>query len=181
MSTIALESHLKPLTPFLNKNGVTEICINQPQELFVEKNKKFTKHIVPELELDFLESLAALIAEFNHKIFPAPLLSGILPTGERIQFVMNPGCESDKIICSIRRHQMKDLSLNHYEESGSFEYIKSEGHSTHIKENQELINLYNNKDILGFLRQSILAKKNIIISGGTGTGKTTFLNVGHRC
>ena len=62
MSIKALERHLIPLMPFLKTNGVTEICINRPEEVFVEKNGVFTRHSVDELEYSFLESLASLIA-----------------------------------------------------------------------------------------------------------------------
>src|SRR3990167_7371416 len=123
MSIKALERHLLPLMPFLKTDGVTEICINHPKEVFVEKQGQFTRHEVGELELGFLETLASLIAEFNHKDFPAPLLSGSLPTGERIQFVMSPASESEKLVCSIRRHQMRDMTLEQYREKGAFDDV----------------------------------------------------------
>jgi type IV secretion system protein VirB11 len=125
------------------------------------------------LEYAFLETLAGLIAEYNHKDFPAPLLSGTLPNGERIQFVMNPGCESQKIICSIRRQQMRELALDDYAGMGAFDELKViQLHS----QDEALRELYLKKDILSFVKECIRARKNILISGGTGTGKTTFLN-----
>src|SRR5258708_24659402 len=112
MSIKALERHLLPLEPFLAMDGATEICINQPGEVYVENRGRFIPYPVNELDLKFLEALAALVAEFNYKDFPVPLLSGSLPSGERIQFIMNPACEKEKIICSIRRHQMRDMTLD---------------------------------------------------------------------
>ena len=50
MSTKALERHLLPLLPFLTMDGVTEICLNQSQELFVEKYGRFIRYNIPELE-----------------------------------------------------------------------------------------------------------------------------------
>lgn len=175
MSTKALERHLAPLMPYLNQDGVTEICINRPGEIFVEKNSRFQAYDLPELELGFLESLAALIAEFNHKDFPAPLLSGALPSGERVQFVMHPACENESFICSIRRHQRRDMALEDYAASGAFTEISATT-AGEPEADAELKKLYIKKDILGFLRAAMAARKNIIISGGTGTGKTTFLN-----
>ena len=162
-----------PIAPFIDMNGVTEICINQPQEIYVEKNSQFNRYEVKELTYSFLETLASLIAEFNHKDFPAPFLSGSLPTGERIQFVMHPACEKNKLICSIRRQQMRDMSLDDYIAAGAFEEWQQTS-LTHT--DQALQKLYQQKDILGFLKLAIQSKKNILISGGTGTGKTTFLN-----
>lgn len=174
MSIKALERHLLPLKTFLETDGVTEICINRPKELFVEKHNIFTHHEVPELEQSFLASLAVLIAEFNDEDFPAPLLSGSLPGGERIQFVMNPACENDSLICSIRRHQMRDLSLDDYNEQGAFDELIQK--CSPSSGDETLKSLYDQNDILAFLKLAIVLKKNILISGGTGTGKTTFLN-----
>lgn len=174
MSTKALERHLAPLTPFLKMDGVTEICINRLNEIYVEKRGEFIQEKIEEFDYDFLWTLAALIAEFNQKEFPAPLLSGSLPDGERIQFVMNPACEKEKIICSIRRQQMRDMSLSDYEASGAFDGMKQRQDS--IAATDKLRELYQQRDMYGFVNQAIHYKKNILISGGTGTGKTTFLN-----
>lgn len=177
MSIKALERHLAPLRKFLEGDGITEICINQPQEIFVEYAGRFVRHELPELEYGFLEAIAGLTAEYNNKEFPSPLLSGSLPGGERIQFVMNPACENQKIVCSIRRQQIRDLTLNNYQEFGAFDEIKID-QPCH---DEQLDKLFLKKDLLGFIQAAIFHKKNILISGGTGTGKTTFLNACLKC
>lgn len=173
MSTKALERHLAEFMPILNTNGVTEICINKPKEIYIEKNGEFHYFQAHELDYSFLETLAQLIAEFNHKEFPAPLLSGSLPTGERIQFVMSPACESQKIVCVIRRQHRKEISLEEYQAQGSLE-IRSSIKKDYFE--KRLRNYYQNNDFLSFIKLAIEMKKNILISGGTGTGKTTLLN-----
>ena len=175
MSIKALESYLQPLMPFLQMDGVTEICINKPKEVYVEKDGRFTRYVVELLSCSFLKALAVLVAEYNQKDFPLPLLSGSLPTGERIQFVMNPACEADRVVCSIRRHQMRDMTLDHYHEAGAFDDVIKDANDS-LSTDLQLKQLYQRKDILEFLKLAIAAKKNILISGGTGTGKTTFLN-----
>lgn len=181
MSFKALEQHLVPLKPFLNMDGVTEICINKPEEVFVEQAGQFIRYVIPELEHGFLETLSGLIAEFNNKNFPTPLLSGSLPTGERIQFVMNPACEKEKLICSIRRQQMRDMELKNYAELGAFTELKKDVQSSALTSEVKLKELYQENDILEFIKLAIQLKKNILISGGTGTGKTTFLNACLKC
>lgn len=174
MSIKALERHLFPLKPILNTAGVTEICINNPRQVFIEKNNKFISQEINELDGDFLESLAALIAEFNNKEFPSPLLSGSLPGGQRVQFVMYPASENNFPICSIRCHQMRNISLDAYAEDGSYDELTIENKTAGI--NEELKSLYHSNKFLLFLKLAIKARKNILICGGTGTGKTTFLN-----
>lgn len=174
MSDIALQRHLEPLLPFIRMDGVTEICINRVGEVFVEKFGQFTHYSVPELTYGFLESLAVLIAEFNSKDFPTPLLSGVLPSGERVQFVMNPACEKETLICSIRRQQMRDMSLDDYVVLGAFNELTYTNKLN--KHDEKLKKLYQQNDMVNFLKLAIQSKKNILISGGTGTGKTTFLN-----
>lgn len=176
MSIKALEKYLAPLQPYLQTDGVTEVCINQPGAVFVEEKGKFTQYTSEPLEFGYLETLANLIAEFNHKQFPYPLISGCLPTGERVQCVMSPACEKNKIIFSIRCHSRRDMSLEDYQKSGVFEQYAASNEDTHKKTNDSLKTLHKKKNVFGFLKVAIKAKKNMIISGGTGTGKTTFLN-----
>lgn len=176
MSIKALENYLKPLTPFLKMDGVTEICINRPEEIYLEKNREFTRYVIPELNYRHLIALAELTAEFNQQeISPEkPLLSASLPGGERIQFVLSPACEKNHVICSIRRHQMRNIMLDDYVKA--FDNLKTSEKSSASTFDNNLKTLYQQGNWLKFITSAIYARKNIIISGGTGTGKTTFLN-----
>ncbi len=176
MSIVALNHKLAPLMPFLEMDGVTEICINRPQEVYVEKNSVFTRYEVGALDTEALKYMVSLIAEFNHKPFhDVPFVSGKLPTGERVQFVMNQASENGYIVGSIRKHQMRSMTLDDYRKAGAFTEVTDK---SPIKNpfDEKLKALYQDKHIFEFLKTAIAARKNIIISGGTGTGKTTFLN-----
>lgn len=173
MSIKALERHLEPLMQYLQQNGVTEICINRPGEIFVECNGQFSHHEVEELDYHFLEALAGLVAEFNNRDFPASIISGSLLNGERIQLVLPPATEAGKIVCSIRRHQQKNLSLDDLVQKGAFNQVRNKGKNP---VDQQLVSLHQNNDIPEFIRLAVAARKNILICGGTGTGKTIFLN-----
>lgn len=173
----ALLSYLKPITPYLEQDGVTEVCINKPGELWFEKGGIFEHVLLPELNLVMLETLAELIAEFNAQSSSRqkPLLSGNLPCGARVEIVRAPACEKDKFVMSIRKPNLQNFSLGDYEEFGAFEGVKGDQQNVN-SDDANLVELYQDQNYKNFIRQAIKSKKNIIVSGGTGTGKTTFLN-----
>ena len=93
--SVALLSYLEPLQPYLQQEGVSEVCINNAGEVWHEKAGRFTRHLATELNEKHLRQLANLIAEDNHKDLSEmkPLLSATLPGGERCQFVLPPACD----------------------------------------------------------------------------------------
>lgn len=176
MSLAALETYLRPLQGIFEEDGVNEISINRPGEAWVEKRGDIRHELIPQLEFSHLRELAQLIAQSTEQRISEenPLLSATLPTGFRIQIVIPPACEPGTIGMSIRKPSAMNLDLDGYEKLGAFENtaIKEE-----IDENTIILKeLLDKKDIKNFLLQSVIRKKNIIISGGTSTGKTTFTN-----
>lgn len=183
-NTSALGTYLKPLAVLLNDATVSEISINAPQWVYVERGGDIQAVEIPELTDYWLDGLAALISDYSEQRLSAeePLLSASLPAGHRIQIVLPPACEAGKVIMSIRKQVTRNLSLQNYEDSGTFEHIKPRYISSHrsqlalSEDDQVLADLFHQQQYLTFLKSAILAKKNILISGGTSTGKTTFLN-----
>lgn len=168
MSAIALQRYSEPLLQLLEADSVTELCINQEQAVWIEQAGVFTKKGCPLLTLNYLSQWARLIAEYNHKaITPeSPLLAATLPGGHRVQLVIPPACDKHQFICSIRRHAMKDVPLSQYVSSTS---DRSTNHD-------QLMSYYQQGDTVNFLKSAIHTRQNIILSGGTSTGKTTLLN-----
>jgi len=176
MSITALETYLIPLQSFLADPTVSEISINQPKEIWVEIKGDMVRHSVPELDLNHLKSLARLVAQsVEQKISEeSPLLSATLPDGYRIQVVFPPACESSTIAMSIRKQTVVDLDLDAYEAIGAFQNTLVQ--KTINPVDQQLRGLLDTGNVKDFIKLAVLAKKNIIISGGTSTGKTTFFN-----
>ena len=176
MSITALETYLLPLKDFLANPKVSEISINQPKEIWVEIGGDMERHAIPEFDLNHLKALGRLVAQScEQKISEeSPLLSATLPEGYRIQVVFPPACESSTIAMSIRKQTVVDLDLDAYEAIGAFQSTMVRKTENPVdKQLRALLDAGNVKD---FIKQAVLAKKNIIISGGTSTGKTTFFN-----
>jgi type IV secretion system protein VirB11 len=175
-SFAALEVYLKPITVLLNKDGVNEISINEPNEAWVEKKGDMFRVNLPGYDSRHLKSLARLIAEStDQKISEeTPLLSATLPAGYRIQVVFPPACENHTVIMSIRKKSSLSWTLEDYDKMEAFASTTT---STVVDDSDIILSkLLDANRIKDFLYFSILHKKNIIISGGTSTGKTTFTN-----
>lgn len=174
---VALNTFLIPFQKFFVE-GVSEISINKPLEVWVERHGDYVRHDAPEFTLDYLWQFARLVAEYNQREISAemPSLSSTLPNGARVQFVVEPACEKGSFICSIRQPSVVKLLLDDYFKGDDGKAIKQTSKKENSQYPIELAESYTAKDYSDFLKQAVIAKKNIIISGGTSTGKTTFLN-----
>lgn len=88
---------------------------------------------------------------------------------------MPPAVEQGLIALSIRKQALLDITLDDYEKLGAFSVINKKTEKEIATENQ-LQALYQQKRYREFIELALLMKKNILISAGTSTGKTTFLN-----
>ncbi len=169
--------YLKPITKILNQDGITEVMINQPGEAFIEKFGDMEHAYIPEYDYKYLEHLTKLIGNYTKQWVDkkTPLLSAILPEGERVQIVVPPACEQGKIVYSIRKPSILDFTLEDYEKQGAFENVIFDQKDI-SDEDKHLMELKENWQTKEFIKYSVRYKKNIIFSGGTTTGKTTFLN-----
>lgn len=176
MSHAALETYLSPLKSIFAEDGVAEISINTPGEAWIEKRGEMSRVALPEFDFEHLKGLARLVAQSTEQRISeeSPLLSATLPNGFRIQIVFPPACESGKVVMSIRKGSTLNWNLDDYEEMGAFSHTSVE--IQHDPNNVELAKMLDEQRIKEFLVNAILWKKNIIISGGTSTGKTTFTN-----
>lgn len=173
---VALNVYLAAFKTYFAMPNVTEICINRPKEVWVEQDGQFIRFDEPHFTETFLMQFAQLVAEANEREISRehPTLSSVLPRSDilphalRVQFVIEPACEAGSFICSIRQKSTKPFSLGAY-----FSHDKG---AVHNEVDAQLLQTYFAKDHEAFLKLAVLHKKNIIISGGTSTGKTTVLN-----
>lgn len=172
---------LAPLRPWLEDAQVSEILINQPGEVFIERNGQLRAYPVAAYDERRLLMLFQLIANENQQeLSPQkPLLSGSLADGSRVQLVLPPTARYPTL--SIRRQVVKQLSLADYQQTNFYHNAQpfdlEAKTAAHLpKSERQLIQLYQAQAWEDFISAAILAKKNIVIAGGTSSGKTTFLN-----
>jgi type IV secretion system protein VirB11 len=164
---VYLSAYLAPFQQWLSDENVTEILVNAPGEVWTESSgvAGMARHEAPGIDDVLLSRLAAQVARFSHQGInrERPLLSATLPTGERIQIVSPPATRRHFAL-SIRRHRLIDVPLSSYEREAKAAATKS------WQEREP-----GTSDI-DFLREAVRGGATILISGGTSSGKTTFLN-----
>jgi type IV secretion system protein VirB11 len=176
MNILALETYLLPIKPVFDEHGVSEISVNIPGEIWVEKRGDIERRYVPEFTFNHLMALGRLVAQSTEQMISEekPLLSATLPGGYRIQVVFPPAVESGNVAMSIRKQSSVNMDLAQYEATGAFRStVVRQGENEGDKMLRALLDA---GSIREFISLSVKLKKNIIVSGGTSTGKTTFFN-----
>jgi type IV secretion system protein VirB11 len=175
---IYLRSYLAPLTGMLARPDVTDIYVNRPGELWVETiGGEIERHDAPKLDAATLERLARQIAAIAHQGISRehPLLSATLPDGARVQ-VVSPPATRGPLALAIRKHVSPDLTLDDYVAAGAFAETRGRDSAAPDEADDRLAAMLKAGDISGMLAAAVRARKNILVAGGTSTGKTTFLN-----
>ena len=183
---------LEPFKPFFEDEKVTEICVNKPGEVFTERAGVWQRHEAPELSFESLKRLGTAVATFANTTFgdSTPIVSAVLPHGERSQFVMPPACKDGTISITIRKPSFDVKTLESYIESGFFNHVKPAQRLSEADE--ELLNIQKElhkaeelqkKVVLRarFLQRAVELGKNVVIAGETGSGKTTFMKALMQC
>jgi type IV secretion system protein VirB11 len=175
LTTSALELNLRALRPILNDPDVTELCINRPREAFVETRRGWERRSLPFADFDWCRRLAKLIANSTRQRVDeaTPLLSASLPTGERAQIVLPPATTPGTVAITLRRPSEAVWTIQELAERGIFRTTRR-SRSTLDDTEQELGRLLNSQHYEAFMRLAVTSRKNILVSGPTGSGKTTW-------
>lgn len=173
-----LDRALEPIRDFLDDPRVVEIAVNKPGHVYVERlgADHMEHHEIPELTADEIQNIGERVAGVTSQFISRskPILSAALPTGERIQIVLPPAAPEGGAI-SIRKQVVNNFTLEEYRDSGSLEKVSvAVGGLSDI--DRELIAHLRAKRIYDFIHTAITKRVSILISGGTSSGKTTFLN-----
>ena len=184
-----LHDILGPIRPILAREDVTDLCINGPGLLFVEGAHGWERIQADDLTGTWLSGFAKAVASYMSASIGerSPLLSGHLPTGERIQIVLPPAAEEPSI--TIRRPSHVTFSLDELAEKGAFDLVAPHlekkravgkeragqgGHRTSVRSRLAGWSAEDQASVPGILREIVSHRLNVIISGATGSGKTTL-------
>lgn len=146
---------LGPLEQFLADGSISEIMVVDPQTIFVERRGKLQRADARFTDDEAVRScIERIVTPLGRRIDEStPLVDARLKDGSRVNAVIKP--LSIKGACiTIRKFSKTPLTLQNLIEFGAL-----------------------TEQMARFLTRSVIAKKNIVISGGTGSGKTTTLNV----
>ena len=142
------------LQDFIDDEEITEIMVNGEDAIFVEKQGRISKtNLRFESKEKLLQVIHQIVSQCNRSVNEStPIVDARLKQGARVNVVLNPIALNGPIL-TIRKFSSKPITMKRLVELEAV-----------------------SKEAVDFLRKAVTAKYNIIISGGTGSGKTTFLN-----
>lgn len=177
--TIFLDQALTPLRRWLDDDKIVEIVANGPGGLYVEVigESSMQRVTAPEITGDWLRHLAERVAGFSGQSVNAehPLLSAALASGERFQGVLPPATTNGGAF-AIRKQVIKDMAIDEYRTMGSFDRVKVSMAEELSEIDRQLCEYLDDGKIEDFIRLAVANRYSILLSGGTSSGKTTFLN-----
>jgi pilus assembly protein CpaF len=152
--SVTVRKFLSPVIEFLDNPDVSEIMINSPEEIWVEKKGRVEKTSAKFESEEALMSAVNNISQFVQRRIDeeTPYLDARLPDGSRVHVIIPP-CARKGICLAIRKFSKEALTVGKLIDFGSI-----------------------TSDAVKFLEICVLLKKNILVSGGTGSGKTSLLN-----
>ncbi|MGL9623052.1 P-type DNA transfer ATPase VirB11 [Bradyrhizobium sp. U531] len=172
---LVLTRYLEPLNRYLADESLTEIVINRPGEVFVEGPEGWTCHTEAALTYAYLSHLATAAAGHTRQdIGPEfPVVSTSLIGEERCQIVVPPAVPAGQVSLTIRKPSKLTMNLAALERTRLFDEVRLAGDELHPDEHR-LLALKEAGLWREFLELAVKTRRNILISGATGSGKTTL-------
>jgi pilus assembly protein CpaF len=145
---------LGPLEPLLADPSVSDILVNGPNNIYVERSGKLQRTAVRfNDDAHLLNIIDRIVSKVGRRIDEStPMVDARLKDGSRVNAIIPP-LAIDGPVLSIRRFRKDALNIDDLVRYGSL-----------------------NRALVGLLRAIVMARLNVMISGGTGSGKTTLLN-----
>lgn len=168
------------ISPLLERQDVTEICINKPGQVYLETFNGWECIEVSTLTYERARQFCTSVVNESNTgqriTDKEPMVSLTFPSGQRAQFVIPPACDAGKISITIRQPSKYTKTLEQYQEDGFFNNVILNTDSI-SKYDLELKELLINRKYGEFFSKAVLYRKNIVVAGATGSGKTTLLHL----
>ncbi len=144
-----------PIQPLVDRDDINEIMVNGPYIIFIERKGHLIESGYKFLDDDHVERIIKrIVLPLGRVVTPDhPLIDARLPDGSRVNAVIRP-CAIDGPNITIRKFSKDKLTIEDLLRFGSL-----------------------NEDMAKFLEAAVVSRRNIIVSGGTGSGKTTLINI----
>jgi len=175
ISASSLDHYSRQLRSLLKDPAVTELCLQRPGEIFIERHSGWSRISAPWATQEWARNFARLVATATEqRVNPeTPLLSAALPSGERVQVVLPPATWRDGVVIAIRRPSSEIWSLADLASHGAFSTCRAvDPHSEPVA--TALTASYYAGDWRAFLAESVRSRLNVLVAGATGSGKTTL-------
>jgi len=175
MTAELLKSQWSKLLELCNAEEANEIMINRPGQAIIEYGNKVVVKEIPQLDEHFLNGLTSSISTYaNATLSPtSPLLGTELPSGHRVQICMPPAVDKGFLGICARKPSAKIFTLDELIESGALKNVDAKQDVSRI---EFIKSLYAEGSLKEALVKAVERGLNIVISGGTSTGKTAWLN-----
>lgn len=170
-----LQTYLAPLAPLLQRREVTDIFVNRAGEAWAELlGGQFEQHLIPALDETHLTRLARQIAAYAHQGVNRnrPLVSATLPDGARVQ-VIGPPATRAGLALAVRKHVLADMRLEDLDALGG---LSPATPAARPRRDAALSSLLAQGEIVTLLKEIVRQRLNVVVCGGTSSGKTTFTN-----
>lgn len=170
-----LQELASPLLALMDRDDVRELVVNRPGEAMVEGEGGWKTHHIPELTFEYLTQLATAAAAHTKQDMGVdrPLCATSLPGDFRCQIVLPPAVPQGTVSFTVRKPGRALLSLEQLESGGLFSELRPEA-SKGGADDAQLDALRADCRWREFFELAVRARKNILVSGATGSGKTTF-------
>lgn len=174
-NTAVLNSVTAPLRRYLDDATVTELVVNMPQEVGIERRGCWSWESEPSLDFKTLMALATAAAAFTAQDITRenPIVSTVFPTGERVQIVVPPVVPDETVSITVRKPSTVTMTLADFDATGLFRDTRITAKQVSPQE-EDMLALLRDGQHVEFFDRAVKARLNILISGATGSGKTTL-------
>ena len=186
---VSILAHLRAFEGWLADSSVSEVAVNVPGVVHLWRGGLWEQQAAPAITFAYLQALGSFLANISQKPFDEadPILSAYLPGGERIEMTMPPTAARGTIYLNLRKHTSQAFALEQFVAQGYFSQTRHvHSASLSVEQRERLLTQLEPDQVAlwalacagdwpAFLARSVRTRQNAVVSGATGSGKTSFI------